>query len=192
MTTKRIELVGKKEFAVAALDLEYETFVIHVASLFNASFSSILLNANIYPFCKPQIADLIAGKAFTKISNKYIDFADIFFPDLVSKLLRHTGINDYAIKLVDSQQPLYILIYSLRPIELETLKAYIETNLAIKFIKPSKSPTSIPILFDQKLNRSFQLYINYRGLNNLTINNQYPLPLVRESLNRLKKARRFT
>ena len=31
-TTKRVELVGKKEFAAAALDPESEIFVIHVAS----------------------------------------------------------------------------------------------------------------------------------------------------------------
>ena len=32
-TTRRVELVGKKEFAAAALDPEYEAFVVHVASL---------------------------------------------------------------------------------------------------------------------------------------------------------------
>ena len=32
-TTRRVELVGKKEFAAAALDPESETFVVHVASL---------------------------------------------------------------------------------------------------------------------------------------------------------------
>ena len=39
-TTRRVELMRKKEFTAAALDLEYETFVVHVASL-----SSTLLNA---------------------------------------------------------------------------------------------------------------------------------------------------
>ena len=38
----------------------------------------------------------------TKVSNKYVNFADVFFPDLASKLPEHTEINDYAIKLVDS------------------------------------------------------------------------------------------
>lgn len=32
----------------------------------------------------------------------------------------------------------------------------------------------------------------YRGLNNITIKNRYPLPLVGESLDRLSKAKRFT
>ncbi len=31
-TTRRVELIEKKEFAAAALDLEYEAFVVHVAA----------------------------------------------------------------------------------------------------------------------------------------------------------------
>ena len=76
--------------------------------------------------------------------------------------------------------------------ELETLKAYIETNLANGFIRPSKSPAGAPILFDWKSDGSLWLCVNYRGLNNLTIKNRYPLPLIGESLDRLGRAKRFT
>ena len=76
--------------------------------------------------------------------------------------------------------------------ELETLKTYIETNLANGFIRPSKSPVGAPILFDKKLDESLCLCIDYWSLNNITIKNQYPLPLIGESLNRLGRARRFT
>ena len=140
----------------------------------------------------PQIFSLIAKGAPTKVPAKYLDFADIFSPDLVSELPEHTGINNHAIELVDGQQPPYGPIYSLAPVELETLKAYIETNLANGFIKPSKSPASTPILFDWKAYSSFRLCVNYWGLNNLTIKNRYPLPLIEESLDRLRRARRFT
>ena len=75
---------------------------------------------------------------------------------------------------------------------METLKAYMETNLANGFIRPSTSPTGAPILFDQKLNGFLQLCINYRGLNNLTIKNRYPLPLIEESLDKLGRAKQFT
>ena len=159
-TTRRVKLVGKKEFAVGALDLEHETYVVHVGSLSSvASPSSSLLN--IHPFCRPQIAGLIAKEAPTKISAKYSDFADVFFPDLVSKLSEHTKINKHTIKLVDGQQPPYRSIYSLVLVELETLKAYIKANLANGFLRPSKSPTSAPILFDWKLDGFLRLCINY-------------------------------
>ena len=192
-TTRRVELMGKKEFAAAALDSESETFVIHVALLSSDVLPSFsLLELNIHPFCKPQVSGLITEEAPTKIPAEYLDFADVFSLDLASELFKHTRINHHAIELVDGQQPPYGPIYSLEPVELETLKAYIETNLAKGFIRPSKSPADAPILFDQKSNSSFRLCDDYRGFNNLTIKNQYPLPLIRESLDRLGRAKRFT
>ena len=137
-------LVGKKEYTVAALDQKQETFVVYVAS-----FSSIPLDVRSY------ISGLIVNKALIKIFDKYVDFADIFSSDLVSKLFKHTGINNYAIQLVDGQQPPYKPIYYKELVELETLKAYIKTNLANRFIRPSKSPAGAPILYKQKSNSFF-------------------------------------
>ena len=185
--------MGKKEFAAAALDPEYETYVVHVGLVRSDALpSSSPLKLNVHPSRRLQVSGLIVEEAPTKVPAKYLDFADIFSPDLASKLPKHTGINDYAIELVDGQQPLYEPIYSLRPVELETLKAYIETNLANGFIRPSKSPAGAPILFDQKSDGSLRLCVDYRGLNNLTIKNRYPLPLIGESLDRLGRAKRFT
>ncbi len=75
---------------------------------------------------------------------------------------------------------------------LETLKAYIKNNLASSFIRHFKSPIEAPILFDKKSEGSLRLYVDYWGLNNLTIKNRYSLPLVRESLDWLGQAWRFT
>ena len=194
-TTRRVELVGKKEFAAAALDPEHETYVVHVGSVSSdasPSSSASQLEFDVHPSRRPQISGLIAEEAPTKVPAEYSDFADVFSPDLASELPEHTGINDHAIELVEGQQPPYGPIYSLGPVELETLKAYIETNLANRFIRPSKSPAGAPILFERKSDSSLQLCVNYRGLNNLTIKNQYPLPLIRESLDRLVRAKQFT
>ena len=76
--------------------------------------------------------------------------------------------------------------------ELETLKTYIKTNLANGFIQPSNSPAGAPILFVCKPDGSLRLCVDYRGLNNLTIKNRYPLPLIGESLNWLGQVKRFT
>ena len=131
--------MGKREFAAAALNPEHETYVVHVASL------------DVHPSRRPQISGLIAEEAPTKVPAEYSDFADVFSPDLASELPEHTGINDHAIELVDGcQQPPYGPIYSLGPVELETLKAYIETNLANGFIRLSKSPAGAPIILEIK------------------------------------------
>ena len=185
--------MGKKEFAAKVLNLESETFIVHVASLSSdASPNSFLLELEVHPSRRPQISGLIAKEVPTKISTKYLNFADIFSPDLASKLFKQTKINDHAIKLIDGQQPPYGSIYSLGPVELETLKTYIEINLANGFIKPFKSSAGLFILFDRKLDGFLRLCIDYQDLNNLTIKNPYPLPLIRELLDRLGKARWFT
>ena len=80
---------------------------------------------------------------------------DIFSLDLASKLREHTEINNHTIKLVNDQHSPYRPIYSLRPVELKTLKAYIKTNLANGFIRLSKLPAGASILFKQKLDGSF-------------------------------------
>ncbi len=123
---------------------------------------------------------------------EYADYADKFSPDLVMGLPENTGINKYAIELIEDKQPPHRPIYSLRPVELDTLKTYIKTHLKTWFIRISKSPASALIFFDKKPDRNLHLYVDYRGLNNLTIKNRYPLSLIGESLDRLGRAKRFT
>ena len=135
---------------------------------------------------------MIAEEAPTKVLAEYSDFADVFSPDLATELPEHIKINTHAIDLEEGKQPPYGPIYSLEPVELETLKIYIETNLANGFFYPSKSPAGAPILFDKKPNGSLRFCVDYQGLNNITIKNRYPLPLVGESLKRLGRAKQFT
>ena len=186
-TTQRVELIDKKEFAKTAFDEESKTFVVHVAAL-EASLAGI----TIHPSRKAQIAALIQVETPTKVSTEYADYADVFSFDLAMELLENTGINKHAIELQNGEQPPYRPIYSLVPVELETLKTYIETHLKTGFIWPSKFPAGAPILFDKKPDGSLRLCLNYRGLNNLTIKNWYPLPLISETLDRLGRAKRFT
>ena len=105
-TAKHVKLVKKKEFVTVAHNLEYKTFIVYVVSLSSISLIALLgstpFNVDVHLSYRRQISGLIVEKAPTKILDTYVDFADIFFLDLVSKLSKHTGINDYTIKLVDN------------------------------------------------------------------------------------------
>ena len=118
-----------------------------------------------------QIASLLTKKV--KILDEYSDFSDIFSEEKTLVLLECIELNEYIIDLEDNKQPSYGPIYNLDLVELETLKTYIKTYLKVGFIQPFKSLADTPILFDKKLDGSFCLYINYQGLNNLTIKNWY-------------------
>ena len=144
----------------------------------------------IHPDREAQIILLLTKEV--KISDIYLDFADVFLKKKALVLSECTDINKHIIKLEDDKQPFYGSIYSLGPVELETLKTYIKTHLKTGFIRLSKSPAGAPILFDKKSDGSLCLYVDYQGLNNHTIKNRYPLPLIGESLDRLGRAKRFT
>ena len=124
--------------------------------------------------------------------NKYLDFADVFLEKLINVPLERTRANAHVIELKEGKELPYGPIYSLRPVELKTLKTYIKTNLANNFIQALKSPAVDPILFVCKPNGSFCLCVNYQGFNNLTIKNQYLLLLIGESLDWLGQAKWFT
>ena len=47
-------------------------------------------------------------------------------------------------------------------------------------------------MFVKKPRGRLRFYINYRGLNTITIKNRYPLPLISETLDRLSRAKVFT
>ena len=122
---------------------------------------------------------------------EYSNYSNVFSAKNVAKLPENTGMNKHAIELEKSKQFIFEFIYSLRLVELETLKTYIKINLANSFIRLSKFPARALILFDRKPNRNFCLCMDYWNLNNLTIKNQYPLSQIDESLDWLSQAKQF-
>ena len=82
----------------------------------------------IQPMWKASIISLSITKIPKNVFAKYLDFIDIFSKKLVTKLLKHLGLNKYAIDLEKGKKLLYGLIYSLKLGELEILKANIKSN----------------------------------------------------------------
>ena len=137
---------------------------------------------------RDQVEALIFDKAPTAILTEFSNYSNMFSIENAAKLFENTGINEHTIQLEESKQPFFGPIYSLGLVELEMLKTYIETNLANGFIRPVKSPARAPILFDKKPDKSLRLCVYY---NNISIKNQYPLPLIDESSDRLGRTKQF-
>ena len=83
-------------------------------------------------------------------------------------------------------------IYNLSRKELKILREYLNSLLEKGQIRPSKSLAGVLILFVLKLDGTIRLYIDYRGLNKITIKNRYLLLLVSKMLDRLSRAKIFT
>jgi len=72
------------------------------------------------------------------------------------------------------------------------VKKYLVENLDKGFIDSSQALFVAPVLFTKKLDRSLRFYIDFRKLNLLTKKDQYPLPLIDETLARIGHAKLFT
>ena len=95
------------------------------------------------------------------IPPEYIDYTDVFSPNLVMELPKNTGINKHVIELIEGEQPPHGSIYNLGLVELETLNTYIETHLKTGFIQPFKSPAGASIILDKKPEGILWLYVDY-------------------------------
>lgn len=182
-TISRVEFINKRKFAKAALHANLETFVIYMSALEATKGPTIHLS------WAAQITVLQWDKVPTKVLAKHADYIDIFSFDLALELSENTGINKHTIKLIVGKQPPYGPIYTLNPVELDTLKAYIGTHLKTEFIQLFKSLVGAPILFDKKLDGILHLYVDYQDLKNLTIKNRYLLLQIGETLDRLGRAK---
>ncbi len=125
------------------------------------------------------------------IPDQYKEFSLVFSKSSFDELPEKRKW-DHAIELKDDFKEKFTKVYPLNPHEQKQLDEFIEENLVTGRIRPSKSPMASPVFFIKKKDGSLRLIQDYRALNEMTIKNQYPLPLISELLDKLKKARYFT
>ena len=84
------------------------------------------------------------------------------------------------------------IVYPMSPNEQEELDRFLKENLQKGYIRPSKSPLASPVFFVKKKDGKLRFVQDYRKLNQFTVKNRYPLPLVADIISRLQGARYFT
>ena len=85
---------------------------------------------------------------------------------------------DHDIKLKEGAQLKFFKVYHTNEKQSAELKKYIEENLARGHIRKSTLLAGYPILFVPKKDGSLRMYVDYRQLNDQTVKNRYPLPLI--------------
>ena len=95
---------------------------------------------------------------------------------------------DHAIELIPGATLRDCKIYSLSAKEQEELDKFLDEHLKSGRIRPSKSPYASPFFFVKKKDGSLRPVQDYRRLNELTIKNKYPLPLVQELIDKVRGA----
>ena len=97
----------------------------------------------------------------------------------------------HKIELKDTFTPKSFKTYNLTPAESIELDKFLKDNLDKGYIRPSQSPMASPFFFINKKDGKLRPCQDYRYLNEHTVKNTYPLPLISELLDKLKGAKRF-
>ena len=113
----------------------------------------------------------------------YSEFDDVF-PEELTQLPPYREV-DHAIELIPGAQPVARRPYKMSLPKAIELKEQLKQLIDQGFIKPSVSPWSTPVLFNLKKDGTLRLCIDYRGLNQSTIKNKYPIPRIDKLLDQL-------
>ncbi|KAK3541980.1 hypothetical protein QTP86_009226 [Hemibagrus guttatus] len=114
------------------------------------------------------------------------------FSEARAARLPHHQVWDCAIDLLPNASPPKGRIYPLSLPESKAMEEYIESSLAAGHIRPSTSPAAAGFFFVGKKDGGLRPCIDYRGLNAVTVQYPYPLPLVPAALEQLRGAQVFT
>ncbi len=153
-----------------------------------ACYASCLVSAGF------SVCDSVLQEEMGNLSNvpeEYLDLKEVFSKSRAASLPPHRPY-DCAIDLVPGMSPPKGRLYSLSVPEREAMEKYISDSLTAGFIRPSSSPAGAGFFFVAKKDGSLRPCIDYRGLNNITVKNTYPLPLMSSAFERLQGASIFT
>ena len=139
-----------------------------------------------------QAADQSARTWQEQVPAVYHQFGKVF-SDIESTRFPESRPWDHAIELLpDAPTTLDCKIYPLPEGQQGALDKFLEEHLAKGYIRRSNSPYSSPFFFIKKKDGKLRPVQDYRALNNWTVRNTYPLPLIKELITKLVKKKWFT
>ena len=132
------------------------------------------------------------GKKKVEIPPQYAKFKRLFSEEASHRFPpKHAW--DHAIELKsDAPDVIDCKVYPMTQTEDKALEDFIKEQHAKGYIRPSKSPYASPFFFIKKRDGKLRPVQDYRRINNYTIRNQYPLPLISELTANLSGAHIFS
>jgi transposase InsO family protein len=149
-----------------------------------------LIRQEVHRMQEWQEASKVSGR-LDNVPEQYRKYTKVFAEELETGVPEHSEW-DHEICLVEGKKTHFLPIYNLSATELQTLKEYVEDNVRKGYIRRSTSPAGYPVMFVPKKNGKLRLVVDYRKLNDITIKDRTPLPLITEMRDRLHGKTIFT
>lgn len=132
-----------------------------------------------------------------KLPPHYHEYLSVFSRERAEELPSPRPGIDHRIPLEadadgHEKQPPWGPLYGMSREELIVLRKTLTELLDKGYIRASSSPASAPILFVKKPGGGLRFCVDYRGINEITKKDRYPLPLINETLRSLAKAKWLT
>ena len=126
-----------------------------------------------------------------KLPPQYAKYAKVFDEPKGGELPPRRPF-DHGIELKETFIPKVAKSYPMNPKETEACRAFINEHLKSGKIRKSRSPQASPFFFVQKKDSGLRPCQDYRYLNEHTVKNAYPLPLITILIDKLKGAKYFS
>ena len=99
---------------------------------------------------------------------------------------------DHAIDLKKMFKPQKGRIYPLFKNKREEVQKFVDDQLRKRYIRPSKFPQTSLVFFVGKKDGRKRIVMDYHSLNEQTIKNNYPLPLITDLIDNMGSKKVFT
>jgi hypothetical protein len=132
----------------------------------------------------------VDGKFVGRKIRAVRDFPDVF-PEELPRMPPDREV-EFFIDLLPGTAPISKRPYWMSVEELKELKKQLTELQEAGYIHLSSSPWGAPVLFVQKKDGLQRMCVDYRSLNDVTIKNKYPLPLIEDLFDQMRGARVFS
>ena len=112
------------------------------------------------------------------VTEPFQDFADVFSKTASEMLPEHRRYDCEIILMDGVSTPPHRPLYNLSVKGSTLLDERIEENMHKGYIRPSTSSAGAPIFFVPKKDGTLRPVVDCRGLNEVTVKNRCPLPLI--------------
>lgn len=106
--------------------------------------------------------------------------------------LPHPRLHDHKIPLIDESKVVKVMPYRYLAVQKTEIEKLVQEMLQAGIIKDSNSLFASPVVMVKKKYGSWKLRIDYRQLNQLTVNDRFPIPIIEELLDELGQAHYFS